>query len=163
MPETKYCARHSGVSTNVRCGRCSTLVCPQCMVHAPVGVRCQDCGKSNKSPTYDVPPKDLTKAVLVSVFLGVLGGGLAVLLVRPLFFGLFYLVALGGFGYVVGEAISASANRKRGRFLQVVAAGGVLVALLVIALLPNSLGGGLSIFDLLGGALGIYVAAMRLR
>ena len=133
------------------------------MVHAPVGVRCQDCGKSNKLPIYDVSPKYLTKAVLVSAFLGVLGGTLAVLIVRPLFFGLLYLVALGGFGYVVGEAVSASANRKRGRFLQVVAAVGVLVALLVIALLPKSLGGGLSLVDLLGGALGVYVAAIRLR
>ncbi len=163
MPETTYCARHTDTPTNLRCGRCDTPVCPECMVHGPVGVRCPDCGKAAKLPVYEVSAGYLARAVLVSALVGVLGGALAVLVVRPLLFGLLYLVALGGFGYVVGESVGASVRRKRGRALQVVAAGGVVVGLVVIASLPPSWGGGLSFLDLLGGGLGVYVATMRLR
>ena len=33
MQDTNYCARHPDTETNLRCGRCDTLVCPQCLVH----------------------------------------------------------------------------------------------------------------------------------
>jgi Domain of unknown function (DUF4352) len=36
------CAKH-GVETEVSCGRCGTPVCPKCMRHTDVGVRCKDC------------------------------------------------------------------------------------------------------------------------
>jgi hypothetical protein len=36
------CAKH-GEETEVSCGRCATPVCPRCMVHSDVGVRCNNC------------------------------------------------------------------------------------------------------------------------
>ncbi|MEO8458529.1 MAG: DUF4352 domain-containing protein [Chloroflexota bacterium] len=36
------CAKH-GVETEVSCGRCGTPVCPKCMRHTDVGVRCKNC------------------------------------------------------------------------------------------------------------------------
>jgi hypothetical protein len=38
-----YCARHPQVETMLRCGRCDTPICPRCMVHSGVGIRCPDC------------------------------------------------------------------------------------------------------------------------
>jgi hypothetical protein len=38
-----YCARHPKTETLLRCGRCDTPICPRCMVHAGVGIRCPDC------------------------------------------------------------------------------------------------------------------------
>jgi hypothetical protein len=36
------CAKHNE-ETSVSCGRCETPVCPRCMVHTDVGVRCRNC------------------------------------------------------------------------------------------------------------------------
>jgi len=36
------CAKHDE-ETAVSCGRCSAPVCPRCMVHSDVGVRCKNC------------------------------------------------------------------------------------------------------------------------
>lgn len=38
-----YCARHPQVETLLRCGRCEAPICPRCMVHSGVGIRCPDC------------------------------------------------------------------------------------------------------------------------
>jgi hypothetical protein len=38
-----YCARHPNTETMLRCGRCDTPICPRCMVHSGVGIRCPDC------------------------------------------------------------------------------------------------------------------------
>ena len=38
-----YCARHPQNETGLRCGRCDTPICPRCMVHAGVGIRCPEC------------------------------------------------------------------------------------------------------------------------
>jgi hypothetical protein len=37
------CARHSGTETDLTCGRCGTAVCPRCLVHVEVGIRCPRC------------------------------------------------------------------------------------------------------------------------
>ena len=43
---TMYCAIHRN-PTHVRCGRCDTPICPQCMVFGPLGQRCSyGCRKS---------------------------------------------------------------------------------------------------------------------
>ncbi len=38
-----YCARHPQIETGLRCGRCDTPICPRCMIHGAVGIRCPDC------------------------------------------------------------------------------------------------------------------------
>jgi hypothetical protein len=45
-PGVYYCAKHKKEKTRVRCGRCETPVCPKCVVHGPVGVRCRECAKN---------------------------------------------------------------------------------------------------------------------
>ena len=128
------------------------------MVHSPVGVRCQDCGKATRLPTYDVSRTHLARAILASLLIGVAGGFAFALILRALLFGILYLAAMGGYGYLVGESISRAANRKRGRTLQYVAAGGVLVAEAVIEATIS-----IGLFDLLGAGLAIYIAYLRLR
>jgi len=41
------CTKHNE-ETNVSCGRCETPVCPKCMVHTDVGVRCRSCAPAQK-------------------------------------------------------------------------------------------------------------------
>lgn len=78
MDETRddvmYCAKHKKTPTNVRCGRCDTPVCPKCLVFAPVGVRCRDCGKPPKLPQYQVSLPLLLRALAASLVVGAAGG-----------------------------------------------------------------------------------------
>ena len=158
MSDTKYCASHPNTPTNLTCGRCGKPICPQCMVDTPVGYRCKECGQGPRLPTYDVPVSSLARAVGAALLLGI-GGGVALAVVQTFIFdGLLYIAAFGGYGYVLGEAISKATNHKRGRALQLTAVGGVLLALLVITIItpPN-------LFDLVGAGAAIYIAYLRLR
>jgi hypothetical protein len=157
--ETTYCARHADVATNLRCGRCEELICPGCLVHVPVGVRCPECAQTQTLPTFDVTGAYLARAIAAGVVLGVVGGVvggvvLGLLLGLP-FLGPIVIVAVG---YLAGEGISMAANRKRGRSLKYVAAGSVIISVLTISLVSI---GPMTIFDLLAGAYAVYVAVNR--
>ena len=161
MPEAKYCARHPETLTNVSCNRCDAPVCPQCMIHSPVGIRCPDCGQATPLPTYEVSTSHLVRAVAASVLIG-LGGGLVVgLILGLLHLGLFlFALVMAGFGYVVSEGVSRASDQKQGRSLQIVAAGGVLIGgALALIVSPNPI----HLFDLIGVGLGVYVSFIRLR
>lgn len=60
--ETKlYCARHPQTETGLRCGRCDTPICPRCMVHASIGIRCPDCA-ANPQRTIGVQAEQAAAA-----------------------------------------------------------------------------------------------------
>jgi membrane associated rhomboid family serine protease len=40
--QTMYCYRHPDRETGVTCSECGRPICPDCMVFAPVGIRCPD-------------------------------------------------------------------------------------------------------------------------
>ena len=42
MAETLTCYRHPDRETGVSCSECGRGICPECMVFAPVGIRCPD-------------------------------------------------------------------------------------------------------------------------
>jgi hypothetical protein len=109
-------------------------------------------------PVYDVPVAHLLRAVAASLLIGLTGGLALALFVRPL--GFLYIAALAGLGYAAAEGVGLAAGRKRGRALQVVAMGGVLVAEIVIVYVGIFPGG---VIDLLGGGIGLYVVYIRLR
>ena len=159
------CAAHPSVETNLKCGKCGKPICPKCMVQTPVGARCPDCAKLYKLPTYRVSTRyylraigtALGMAVVCGVIWGVVGG------LVPFFF--FNLLLGPGVGYAIGEVVSLSVNRKRGRGLATVAGFGVVVSYLVSIFLPWGLPVGLFhiVLDLVAVALGIFVAVTRLR
>jgi hypothetical protein len=112
---------------------------------------------------YDVPVAYLLRAVAAALVIGVAGGLAFALLVRPLAFGFLYLAAMAGLGYGAAEGVSAAVARKRGRTIQIVAMGSVLLAEIVIVYVGIFPGGTIGLFDLLGAGLGMYVAYIRLR
>ena len=132
------------------------------MVHAAVGIRCQECGKGTIPPTYRVETSSLALGILAAVVLG-LGGGLVLGLFVRLLGDLVHLVALAGLGYGMSEAVGFAAGRKRGRRLQIVAGAGVALAGLVSMAITAATLGVWSLFDILAIALGVYVASIRLR
>ena len=162
------CAYHPEVETNLRCGKCGKPICPKCLVQTPVGARCPDCAKLYKLPTYRVSTKyylraagtALGMAVVCGVIWGVVGGLL------PFFY--FNLLLGPGVGYAIGEVVSLSVNRKRGRGLATVAGIAVAISYLVSIFLPFLPWGfhfGLLriVLDLVALALGVFVAVTRLR
>ncbi|MGZ8782433.1 MAG: rhomboid family intramembrane serine protease, partial [Gaiellaceae bacterium] len=42
MTELLRCYRHPDRETGVSCSECGRGICPDCMVYAPVGIRCPD-------------------------------------------------------------------------------------------------------------------------
>jgi hypothetical protein len=144
------------------------------MVQAPVGIRCKECGKAAPMPTFDVSPTHYARAVAVAAGVAILGGviwwaaGLALLLiipgVLPFLLASLFAVALG---YVGGDLISKSVNRKRSNGLAWLSGGAVVLALIISLQLPGLFhlpGTGFSPFyGLLATAAGVYLAVQRLR
>ena len=156
---TYYCAQHKDTQTSLRCGRCEMPVCPQCMIHGPVGFRCPDCGKPPTLPAYQVSTPLILRAIGASLVIGIAGG---VVLLFIFGLGLFYLIAAAGLGYVVSEGTSFAANRKRGRTLGIIAMIGAVVGHVPIVALSVS-SGAVPILALLGAVLAAFVAFVRLR
>jgi hypothetical protein len=164
--ETLHCARHSGVETVLRCGRCETPICPKCMVSTPVGMRCPDCAKVRRPPMYDVAGRWLWQAIGAAVLLVAAGGFAFSLLLGVagrsiIFAAILYLAA----GFAVGEALSAAANRKRGPRLQALAVVTAVLATQWSTLLGLVAGGRFipNVVSLLLSALAAAIAWNRLR
>ena len=164
LGSVNYCYRHPDVETGLSCSQCAKSVCIDCMVQAPVGIRCRDCGKEVKMPTYDISRGYYARAAGVGAGVAI-GGGLMWALVNFVnfnFFGLPYLASLIGLGigYGAGELISRSVNGKRGSGLAWISACSVIGAFLVSwQTVPFSLG----MFGLLLVGFGVYTAVQRVR
>jgi hypothetical protein len=162
------CATHPTVETELACSRCGKAICPRCMVHTPVGARCRECAQVRRIPTYNLGGGTFARAAAAAVFGGV-ALGIAWWLFNPLSYFFFGVIVGLAVGYGSGELVSIATNRKVGPPLQVIAAGGALIAYAVrLGLLfvvsdwvfddlRVDLGG------LIGVVLACFVAAGRLR
>ena len=152
------CYVHPRVETALRCGNCNRPICVQCVVQHPVGVRCKKCARSRKLPTFDVSPAYYARAIGAGMALAMASGLGIFLMTRLLHLSLFpALLALVAGGYLIGEGISLSVNRKRSRGLQYIAGGSVLATSLISGF-PLT-----DIYGLLALVAAVYVAASRLR
>jgi hypothetical protein len=148
------CARHHKVETELTCGRCETPICPRCAVFTDVGARCPTCAPARKLPQFEVGFFFLLRGASAALAAGAaLGGVWGALL--PGGIGFLGLILAAALGYAIGEAVSAATNRKAGTTLQVIAAGGALVAYLVRNLV---IGDGLLPTDDLFGYIALIVA-----
>jgi hypothetical protein len=162
------CTYHPDVETELRCGKCGTPICPKCLVQTPVGARCPDCARLYKLPTFRVTAQYYLRAISVAVGMAFACAVAwwAIREVMPSFY-LNFLLA-GGFGFAIGELVSISVNRKRGRGLAIIA-GTALAVSYVISIFPpwglhfTQFGIMGLVIDLLAVALGVYIAVTRLR
>ena len=130
------------------------------MIQTPVGARCSECARVTKVPTYDVQPSYYLRAALAGGAVALVGGIVWGLLLSVHIPFLPWLSAIG-VGYLVGEAISVAANRKRGTGLSVVAGLCMVLSILVSGYWPS-----LSvsfIFWLLLVGVASYMAISRVR
>ena len=150
------CATHPEVETNLRCGRCGRLICPKCLVQTPVGARCPDCAKLKRLPTYQLSPRQYLIASGAGLGVAILTGFAWAFIPLGGYFSV--LIALG-VGYAIGEVISRSVNRKRGRGLQVIGGASMLVSYAIYYFFVPWF----SLFTIIGLVLGILIAIIRLR
>lgn len=156
-----YCHWHPQVETALTCSRCGKSVCTQCMVQAHVGIRCKECGKAVRMPTFDVTPAYYARAVGVALALSV-GGGILWGVFNLAFRGIPFLPSLVamGIGYGVGELISLAVNKKRGNGLAWIAGSSVVLAFLIsFQITPFRFG----LIGLLFLGIGVYMAVQRVR
>ena len=153
-----HCHWHPDVETRLYCSQCSRHVCTQCMVQAPVGIRCREHGKAVRMPTFDVTPTYYARAISVGVAIAIGGGLLWSLLIIIIPF----LSSIGAIavGYAAGELISRSVNLKRGTGLAWVAGGSVVGAFLVAWIIMGQFFG---LFGIFFAFIGVYTAIQRVR
>ena len=159
------CATHPKVETNLRCGKCGKPICPKCLVQTPVGAKCPDCAKLGKLPTYRVSTKYYLRAIGTGLGMAVVCGIVWGVIIGLVHFFYINLLLAPGAGYAIGEVVSLSVNRKRGKGLAAIAGIAVAISYLVNILSFGGLPFGLFniLLDLLALALGIFVATTRLR
>ena len=130
--EPTFCARHPRVESRLACGKCGDLICPQCLVHTPVGARCPECANVRKLPTFERGASTYLRAagagIVLAAVTGAVWGFLFFEIIRIPFLP---WVATIGVGFLIGEGISVSVNRKRGRDLQYVAGACMALSYLV--------------------------------
>lgn len=158
------CHWHPEVQTGLSCSRCGKYICPQCLVQAPVGIRCRECGRAQPMPTYDVRPLNYTLGICVAALLLVFGAPGWVLVDYALLgFGAYGsvsgLLAIP-FGYITGDLVSRAVNRKRSSLLALVACFVVVVSYLISRLVSPYAFGVMDVFFL---GVGVFLAWQRLR
>lgn len=159
--QTGHCNWHPSVETALSCGQCGRSMCTQCLVQVSVGIRCPECGKAAKMPTFDVQPTYYAKAAGVGVAVAI-GGGVLWIIFNLIFggFGILSSIPALGVGYAAGELISRSVNAKRSRGLAYIAAGSVIGAYIIsLPFSPATAG----FFGLIVLAIAIYTAVQRVK
>ena len=155
------CFWHPDLETGLSCSRCGRSICPSCMVQAPVGIRCKECGRPIRMPTYDVGPLNYVRGLAVCIAIAIFGGVAwlflnAFLGVLPFVSGLVGL----GLGYATSELLGLAINRKRSILLAVCAGGAVVIAFLIPFIFGPPVYG---LWELLIVFVGIALAVQRVR
>ena len=165
------CAIHPEIVTNLRCAKCGKPICSKCLVETPVGAKCRDCAGLSKLPTYYVSTKYYLRAAGTGLVIAIICGLVWVVVVSLVPFFYLNLLLAPGVGYVIGELVSLSVNRKRGTGLAVVAGIAVVISYLIsnirffqgMILFSFSFSPFYLAVVVVALALGIFIAVSRLR
>ncbi|MCI0803222.1 MAG: hypothetical protein J4N96_02110 [Chloroflexi bacterium] len=169
------CLRHPDIASNLRCGRCDDLICPQCMVQSPVGARCPDCANIGQAPIFRSTPAELTTTMALSLGAAVVFGTIYGLIVwvlwnLPFNFQIGNVVTaliIGLAGAPVGEFVRRAGKYKLDSRLRTVAAITMFLVWVVGITISSLLGVWSGIFTniigYIGLGIGVYVAMNRVR
>jgi hypothetical protein len=127
VEQKTYCTVHPNVETGLKCNKCGRYMCIKCAVKTPVGYRCRQCVNQQQQGYYNASNVDYLIAAVVSFVIGLPAGYIFPRL--GLFFILIGAIPVGGF---IGELVHRAVGRRRGQFTWLIAAGGVVVAALLI-------------------------------
>jgi hypothetical protein len=136
-----HCANHPTVETYVSCSNCGKPICPDCMVQAPVGIKCRECARLPRSARVRLKPGRAAAAVAVALGLGLVVG-FAISLLQGVGFGFFSFILAWFAGQGIGEAVKRASGYYRGTETGVIAAAGALLAFVSAPFIFTVLHGG---------------------
>lgn len=149
--------------SELACGRCGAIICPDCLVYAPGGTRCKPCANLRRPPMYELSTSHYLRAAAASTALAIPLGAVGAIFLPPGgigFFGILIGFFVGsGVGSLFARAITRATRGKRGIAMQVIAISGVVGLLLTrfaLAGLPFEL----LRFDLVGPIAGFVAASV---
>jgi B-box zinc finger len=158
---SRYCANHPKVETAVSCSDCGKPICPDCMVHAAVGIKCRDCARLPRSARVTLKPGAALRASAAALGVGTAFG--VVLSFAGGFglgFGLFIIAWV--VGLATGKAVLAAAGRYRAPATAWIAVAGAVWAYALPAVVIAAVGNGFAPAGVQGlGALIAGYAAHR--
>jgi hypothetical protein len=138
------------------------------MVETPVGARCPDCARLQKLPTFEVGRRYYLRAIGTAIGLAFALGAAWWAIRAVMGIPYFNFLLAAGFGWVIGEVVGRSVNRKRSRGLAFIAGTGVVLSFVISVFPPwgpwlaHFSAPGLAI-SLISVALGVWIAVTRVR
>ena len=153
-----YCANHPKVETLVSCSSCGKPICPDCMVPAPVGIKCRECARQPRSARVSLRADKAVRAVGAALGAGTLMG---VLLAYAGGFGVgfFTFILAYGVGYLSGRATLRGAGYYRSPTTGWIAAGGAAWAYVIAgAVIAAEIGGTRAYVQVLGLLIAAFFA-----
>jgi hypothetical protein len=124
------CANHPNVETLVSCSNCGKPICTDCMVHAPVGVKCRDCARMPRSALVRLKPARAATAIGAAAGTA-LAVGIAMGAIANSGFGFFGFLIAFGIGVLMAEVVTRTSGYYRGPEAGVIAGGGSFLAYVV--------------------------------
>jgi len=153
------CANHPKVETGVSCSSCGKPICPDCMVPAPVGIKCRECARMPRSARVRLHGDKAVRAVLVALGTGT-GFGVVLAFAGGLGVGFFTFIVAYFVGLLTGRATLWGAGYYRGTSTGWIAAGGAAWSYVIAAVvIAASVGGNARAFiQVLGLAIAAFIA-----
>jgi hypothetical protein len=125
-----HCANHPKVETLVSCSNCGKPICTECMVHAPVGVKCRECARMPRSALVRLKPARAARAIAATLG-AALAIGVALGALNGTGFGFFGFLVAFGVGALMAEIVTRTSGYYRGRESGAIAAAGSLLAYVI--------------------------------
>lgn len=154
------CPRNPGVETALRCQQCDSPICPKCLIQSPVGAKCKDCARVQRSPIYVVSPKALARSIPAAVGGGFIMGLIWGAVLWRFNFGLLSILLGIGLGWAFTRILEFTSGRKRGPVMIGLAVAGIGIAWATTLLfVPFDF----ALYGLVSVAVGIYFSYQNLR
>ncbi len=155
------CDSKSHLDSNISCVRCGKSICPKCIVHSPVGVRCGSCGESSLAALNQISTLLFFKTLFISSFTAGTIGLVSVVFSSVYFYlywinWLWILIA----AYLIYEIIDKISGYKRGFKIQLIGMFGLSLFIVTQLLLTNYY---LNIFTLLVVIVSFYFVFLKLK
>lgn len=132
MSEEQTCVNHPNTPTVLRCNKCGSAICTRCAVQTPVGYRCKSCVKSQQAVFYTAVWSDYPIAAVTAL---IISGAAHLGLMFVPFLGILVVFAGLLIGGAVGKVTRRATGKRRGRYIWLVAGGGIIIGAVPAALL----------------------------
>ena len=160
----QYCNICNKIETELRCQKCNSLICYECITETPVGYRCSKCVSYSLPPMYKIPLHLIISSLIIGIISGIiLGSIVAFIMPVSAFFSFITLVSATFIAfmssYIIFAILNFTTNGKRGKKIQVIS----IASMITIALTRIYISGEISlIINDLNGAVYLLLSSLLL-